>query len=272
MTEISSKFSQTGAPVLSVDDAGGNGLPVIFQHGLCGDARQTIEAFPQDPRFRRITIESRGHGSSDAGDPTVFSVRTFASDLAAFIDTHRLAPIVVGGISMGAAIALHLAVHRPEIVQGLILARPAWIAASAPANNIPNALVGRLLAELSQEEARKAFEASEIARLLVEKAPDNLASLRGFFSREPQATTAALLQAIAADGPGVSEEDLRNLKIPTLVIGHDIDYIHPLSYAEAISQLIPRSQLVPITAKALSKATYLQDFRTAVASFLETFL
>jgi pimeloyl-ACP methyl ester carboxylesterase len=272
MTEISSTFSQTGAPDLNVNDAGGKGLPVIFQHGLCGDARQTIEAFPQDPRFRRMTIEARGHGGSDAGDPALFSVRTFASDVAAFIDTHRLAPVVVGGISMGAAIALHLAVHRPEIVRGLILARPAWIAASAPANNIPNALVGRLLAERSQEEARKAFEAGEIARLLLEKAPDNLASLRGFFSREPQATTAALLQAIAADGPGVSEEDLRNLETPTLVIGHDIDYIHPLSYATAIAQLIPRSQLVTITPKALSKAAYLKDFHTAVTNFLGTFL
>ncbi len=272
MTEISPKFSQRGAPVLNVDDGGGDGLPVIFQHGLCGDARQTVEAFPQDPRFRRITIEARGHGGSEAGEPTLFSVRTFASDVAAFIDSHRLAPIVVGGISMGAAIALHLAVHRPDIVRGLILARPAWIAASAPANNIPNALVGRLLAELSQEDARKAFEDCEIARLLAEKAPDNLASLRGFFSREPQSTTAALLQAIAADGPGVSEEDLRNLEIPTLIIGHDIDYIHPLSYAAAISQLIPGSQLVSVTPKALSKAAYLADFHTAVTTFLETFL
>jgi pimeloyl-ACP methyl ester carboxylesterase len=272
MTEISPKFSQTGAPILNVDEAGGNGLPVIFQHGLCGDARQTIEAFPQDPRFRRITIESRGHGGSDAGDPRLFSVHTFASDVAAFIDAHQLAPIVVGGISMGAAIALNLAVHWPGIVRGVILARPAWIVASAPANNIPNALVGRLLAERSQEDARKEFEASEIATLLAEKAPDNLASLRGFFSREPQATTAALLQAIAADGPGVSEKDLRNLEIPTLIIGHDIDYIHPLSYATAIAQLIPRSQLVTITPKALSKAAYLKDFHTAVTNFLEAFL
>jgi pimeloyl-ACP methyl ester carboxylesterase len=149
--------------------------------------------------------------------------------------------------------------------------RPAWIAASAPANNIPNALVGRLLAELPQEDARKAFEASEIASLLAEKAPDNLASLRGFFSREPQATTAALLQAIAVDGPGVSEAELRNLEIPTLIIGHDIDYIHPHSYAAAISQLIPRSQLVLVTPKAVNKAAYLRDFHTAVSSFLDTF-
>lgn len=271
MIAISPKFSQTGAPVLNVDDAGGEGLPIIFQHGLCGDARQTIEAFPRDPHFRRITIESRGHGGSEAGDPCLFSIRTFAADIAAFIEAHRLAPIIIGGISMGAAITLHLAVHRPEIVRGLILARPAWIAASAPANNGPNAQVGRLLMDLSQEDARKAFEVSETARLLAEMAPDNLASLRGFFSREPQATTAALLQAIAGDGPGVSEDNLRNLETPTVIIGHDIDYIHPLSYADTLSQLIPRSRLVQITPKAANKAAYLEDLHKAITGFLETF-
>lgn len=265
-------FIRTGAPVLNVNDAGGLGLPVIFQHGLCGDARQTLEAFPSDLRFRRITIESRGHGGSETGDPGQFSIRTFAADIVAFIEAHRLGPITIGGISMGAASTLHIAVQRPELVRGLILVRPAWVAASAPANNGPNREVGRLLADLSQEEAKKRFEVSETARLLAEVAPDNLASLMNFFSREPQATTAALLQSIAADGPGVSEENLRNLETPTLIVGHEIDYIHPLSYAAALSQLIPRSQLVRVTPKAVSKAAYLEDLHKAITNFLETFL
>jgi pimeloyl-ACP methyl ester carboxylesterase len=272
MTPIYTKFTRTGAPVLNVDDAGGLGLPVIFQHGLCGDARQTLEAFPSDLRFHRITIESRGHGGSEAGDPGQFSIRTFAADIVAFIEAQRLGPVIIGGISMGAASSLHIAVHQPELVRGLILVRPAWVAASAPANNGPNREVGRLLAELSQEEARKRFEVSETARVLAEVAPDNLASLRNFFSREPQATTAALLQSIAADGPGVSEEDLRNLETPTLIVGHEIDYIHPLSYAAALSQLIPGSQLVRITPKAVSKPAYLEDLHKAMTNFLETFL
>jgi pimeloyl-ACP methyl ester carboxylesterase len=272
MKAISTKFSRTGSPVLNVDDAGGVGMPVIFQHGLCGDAQQTTEAFPRDPRFRRITIESRGHGESEAGDPAQFSVQTFADDVEAFIEAHRLGPVVIGGISMGAAITLHLAVHRPEIVRGLILARPAWITAPAPANQSPNLEVGRLLRDLSPKDAREAFEISETAKHLAEVAPDNLASLRGFFSREPQAITAALLQAIAADGPGTSEEDLGKLETPTLIIGHDIDYIHPLSYAATLSQLIPHSELVTITPKALNKPAYLKDFHTAITNFLETFL
>ena len=118
---------------------------------------------------------------------------------------------------------------------------------------------------------RKRFEVSETARLLAEVAPDNLASLKGFFSREPQENTAALLQAIAADGPGVSEQDLRNLETPTLIVGHEIDYIHPFSYATALSQLIPGSQLVRITPKGVSKAAYLEDLHKAITNFLETF-
>ena len=73
--------------------------------------------------------------------------------------------MIIGGISMGAASTLHIAVHRPDIVRGLILVRPAWIVEPAPANNGPNR-VGRLLADLPQEDARKRFEASETARLL----------------------------------------------------------------------------------------------------------
>ena len=271
MTTIDTRFSRRGAPALNVDDAGGVGLPVIFQHGLCGDARQTIEAFPSDRRFRRITIEARGHGGSEAGDPDLFSILTFAADIVAFIETHRLGPMIIGGISMGAASTLHIAVHRPDLVKGLILVRPAWIVEPAPANNGPNREVGRLLAELPPEDARKRFEAGETARLLAEVAPDNLASLRTFFSREPQATTAALLQSIAGDGPGVSEEHLRNLQTPTLIVGHEIDYIHPFSNATALSQLIPRSQLVRITPKALNRAAYLEDLHKAIAKFLESF-
>jgi pimeloyl-ACP methyl ester carboxylesterase len=47
---------------LRVDDGGGPGTPVVFQHGLCGDARQTAEVFPPDPAFRRRTLACRGHG------------------------------------------------------------------------------------------------------------------------------------------------------------------------------------------------------------------
>ena len=124
----------------------------------------------------------------------------------------------------------------------LVLARPAWVDGAAPANMQPNALVGELLERFAPAEALARFEASEAARHLAAEAPDNLASLRGFFSREPRAVTSALLRRIPADGPGVGLRELAALRVPTLVLGTARDLVHPLSHVEALAAAIPGSR------------------------------
>ena len=272
MTGVCPAFQLWDGPVLNVDRAFGSGMPVILQHGLCGDARQTAEVFPDDPRFQRITVEMRGHGRSQAGETRQFSIKTFAEDLASYIEAHHAAPIVVGGISMGAAIALRIAVHRPDLVKGLILARPAWTTDAAPANTAPNAEVGRLLAGADPGVAKQIFLESETARSLAEVAPDNLASLVGFFERQPLSETSALLTAISADGPGVTRQNLARLAIPTLVIGHERDAIHPVAHARSLASDIPGARFVEVTPKAADRAAYVSDFRSALSHFLEDFL
>ncbi len=252
---------------LAVYDSGGDGLPVVFQHGLCGDVGQTAEAFPDDPRFRMITLECRGHGTSQAGPE--FSISTFADDLAALIDHLDLAPVVLGGISMGAAIASRLAVSRPELVRGLVLARPAWICDAAPDNMAPNAEVGRLLTTHSADRARAMFVAGPTHARLAAEAPDNLKSLMGFFDRGPQAATAALLSAISADGPGISEEELRLLAMPTLVLATARDLVHPLAHAERLASLIPNAGITEITPKGVDKPAYIAEFHAALSGFLK---
>lgn len=250
-------------------DAGGGGMPVLFQHGLCGDARQTVEAFPPDERFRLLTLECRGHGDSGAGDPAAFSLAHFADDLAALLDQLALGPIIVGGISMGAALATRLAVRRPELVRALALVRPAWSTGLAPPNMVPNAEVGDLLSRLPPALAAAAFKASATARRLEGEAPDNLASLNGFFTREPIAVTAALLVQISADGPGISADELRALRMPALLIGSDADAIHPWPLAEQLASFIPGSRLVRATPKGIDKAAYLADLHRALGAFFE---
>jgi pimeloyl-ACP methyl ester carboxylesterase len=245
------------------------GQPVVLQHGLCADGAQTAEMFLDDPHWRWLTLECRGHGRSDAGDRAGFSIAAFADDLAALIEARGLAPVVAGGISMGAAIALRLAVRRPELVRGLVLARPAWVTDSGPANMAPNAAVGRLLARHDSAEAREIFARSATAHRLARDAPDNLASLMGFFAREPQDVTAALLTAISRDGPDVTVEEVHALDVPTLVIGHGRDVVHPFAHAEALAGLIPGARLIAIAPKAADRARHVAEFRTALRTFLE---
>ena len=265
-------FRPLDGPRLRVADGGGTGMPVLFQHGLCGDAAQTAEVFPTDLGLRRITLECRGHGGSEAGDMTVFSIARFADDIAEFIAARRLAPLVVGGISMGAAIAMRLAVTRPDLVRGLVIARPAWSIKAAPANMRPNAEVGRLLSSMEPQSARQAFAAGNTAQWLASESPDNLASLMGFFSLDPHAVTAALLTTISRDGPGTEADQLQQITVPTLVIATRMDVIHPLALAEELASLIPRARLIEITPKGTDRQTYVAEFRTALDGFLKEFM
>lgn len=251
---------------LALHDAGGNGLPVIFQHGLCGDARQTAEAFPTDPRFRRITLECRGHGASEF-DPDP-SLGKLTNDLARLAQTLRQA-VPVGGISMGAALALRLAVLRPDLVSHLILVRPAWGAdADAPVNLAPNAEVGQLLYRFPVAEARAAFLESATARRLRESSPDNLASLSGFFEREPVSRTAILLSALSQEPLGVTRDDLAALRLPVLICATEEDAIHPAALARDLADQIPGAVLCDLPPKGRDKAAHIAALHHAITGFL----
>jgi pimeloyl-ACP methyl ester carboxylesterase len=247
----------------------GEGPAMVFQHGLCGDAGQPAEVFPADIGWRCAVLECRGHGRSEAGSPEEFSLSTFAGDVISWIDARESAPVVLGGISMGAAIALRLAVLNPASISALVLARPAWIDERAPANMQPNALVGDLLGRYPPDEARSRFENSEMAHKLAIEAPDNLASLLGFFSRRPLATTRELLRRISGDGPGISRDQIAAIRQPALVIGTARDFVHPLAKAKELAALIPNATMVEITPKSDSRDAYRRDFRAALSAFLK---
>jgi pimeloyl-ACP methyl ester carboxylesterase len=243
---------------------GGGGLPVIFQHGLGGDEAQVAEVFPDGQRIRRLTLECRGQGKSSLGNANELSIAQFADDVLAFADSLGVGRFVIGGISMGAAIALRIAIRHPERVIALILARPAWLWAAAPANMRPFIEVASYLRKRTVED----FETSATAHRLAREAPDNLASLKKFFSVKDREAIATLLATIAGDGPDVSEAEVRAIAVPTLIIGHKIDAVHPLKFAQKLTGMIAGSQFVEITPKATDKPRHVAEFRTNVAQFL----
>lgn len=250
----------------------GTGFPVVFQHGLGGDNGQIIENFPDGPEYRRLTLECRAQGRSTPGSVRPFSIAMFADDVLAACDAQGIDRFLIGGISMGAAIALHIAVRHPDRVAGLVLARPAWLFDAAPDNMRPYGDVAALMREHPRDAARAAFAQSETAEMLRRDAPDNLASLLKFFDRPDLAVTADLLGEIAADGPGVTEVEVAALKVPTLVIGHGVDNAHPLAYAKRLAATIPCAHLVEIAPKATDKPRHIAEFRSALDAFLRATL
>lgn len=260
------QFERDGIILSGVDV--GSGYPVVFQHGLGADEAQVAEIFPEEAGLRRLTLECRAQGGSEPGPAQALSIATFAEDVLAFCDARGVSRFAVGGISMGAAIALRIAVKAPERVSKLVLARPAWLWSAAPETMRPFVEVAALLRRPDAQAGLAAFQGSATGQALARDAPDNFASLCRFFAVRDREVTAELLAGIAADGPGVSEADIGALSVPTLVIGHAIDSVHPLGYARMLAERIATAHLVEITPKAVDRLRYVEEFRAALAHFL----
>ena len=88
-------------------------------------------------------------------------------------------------------------------------------------------------------------------------------------SRSPSRASCSV--EFSVDGAGVNADDIRGVEVPTLIIGHDRDAVHPLAIAQGFAALMPRARLVTITPKAESRERYRDDFRVALSVFLKEF-
>ncbi|MDF0504635.1 alpha/beta hydrolase [Burkholderia cenocepacia] len=258
--------TEDGCRLAYVDE--GLGIPVLWQHGLGADQNQPAEVFPSLDGIRRITLECRGHGDSALGSVDAISIAQFAEDAIALLDHLGIERAVLGGISLGAAVALRLAVTRCERAAALMLARPAWIVEPAPERLRIYREVADLLETHGVTEGRRHLEESNRFREIERISPDNAVSMRGFFERPRSASTIALLDRIPTQGPGVSRDEIGRLTLPTLVVANDQDYVHPVETAVALAGLIPRAEFRRITSKTVSRRRYVDEFREALGEFL----
>ncbi|MBX5272703.1 alpha/beta hydrolase [Rhizobium sp. NLR17b] len=249
-------------------EVAGKGRPIFWQHGLGADRAQPAEVFPDVAGWQRIALECRGHGVSETGDERNLSVATFSQDVMDLAAHLGLETYSIGGISLGAAIALRVASLAPDAVGALILARPAWVADPAPATLKPYVELARLWQQFGREGGAAKFAGSRALADVEAVSPDNAQSLRWFFNRPRADSTVALLSRIPLDGPGVNLDAICGLNVPTLVIGNDRDYVHPLATARKLAELIPGAAFREVTGKSTSKERYVAEFRDAIASFL----
>ena len=99
----------------------GEGEPLLFIHGLGSSGRDwetQVNYF--SPRYQVIVLDVRGHGSTTK-PPGPYSVSLFAKDCAEMMITLGVEQAHVVGISMGAMIALQIAIEYPKLVKSLVV-------------------------------------------------------------------------------------------------------------------------------------------------------
>jgi pimeloyl-ACP methyl ester carboxylesterase len=106
------------------------GAPLVLVHGLGGCAANWVDTAPLLAARRRVLVpELPGHGHSTPL-PAVPNLAVFADRIAAVAERAGMLPAAFVGHSLGGAVALRLALRRPDDVSALVLAAGAGISST----------------------------------------------------------------------------------------------------------------------------------------------
>jgi pimeloyl-ACP methyl ester carboxylesterase len=250
----------------------GQGFPFVFQHGLGGDSSQPLSVYQPSPGIRLLSCDARGHGqTSPLGDVDRLRIATLADDLVAFLDHLSIERAVIGGISLGSAVAVNLALRFPDRVLGLILSRPAWFDGPLPENVRLFTMIARLIRERGARDGLEQFRKMPEFRRMDRESPECARSLIGQFDQPRARECVARLERLAGDTPCRDRADYHRIRVNTLILGNRQDPIHPWEFAVTLSRQIDRAILREITPKSVSLEQHAADVQNAVDDFLTRF-
>ena len=249
----------------------GERTPFIFQHGLGGSTDQTNGLFPGTPGVRFLSLDCRSHGESEpAAQPEDLRFSLMADDVVAWMDHLALEGVVLGGISMGAGIALNLALRYPARVRGLLLSRPAWLDGLMEARQLYFEVAALIRSKGIAEGQRAFLASSSYARLRLESA-DAANSLLRQFEAPKAKERVSRLEEIPRDTPHPDRKQWAAIKVPTLILATDTDPVHPLRLARDLADAIPGADLQQVTSKSTGAELHAREVQSAIGNWLESF-
>ena len=103
----------------------GEGIPILLIHPAGATASTWGTAIEELARIGRVIAYDRRGYSRSGGEPAR-SMSTHTADAAAILEHLRTPPAVVVGTSAGAAIAVDVAVRRPDLVEAVVAHEFPW--------------------------------------------------------------------------------------------------------------------------------------------------
>ncbi len=120
-------FATVDQRALYYEVHGADGDPTVLVHGSFVDHQSWDLVVPGlSQALQVVAYDRRGHGRSAPG-PRLHPVADDAADLAGILESANLFPAHVIAHSYGGAVAIHLAIHRPELVRSLAVHEPPFL-------------------------------------------------------------------------------------------------------------------------------------------------
>jgi pimeloyl-ACP methyl ester carboxylesterase len=241
-------FALGPSPVLR-GEAAGEGPAAVLCHGITASRRYVLHGSHALSRagYTVVTYDARGHGESDpapAGEG--YGYPRLADDLERVVGREvGEERFFLGGHSMGAHTAISYALRQPERLAGLALIGPTYTGRIEPASldywdGLAAALeaggVDGFVAYIETKQGTDPRWRDSVQRFTRE---------RLLLQRHPEALAEALRE-VPRSRPFESMQELRSLRVPTLVVASndDADPGHPYAAAAAYAEALPDARLV----------------------------
>jgi pimeloyl-ACP methyl ester carboxylesterase len=228
--------------------AHGTGPSLVLINGYSASALAWPRAWTRslERRFRLITLDNRGSGWSRFAEAP-FTIGDLADDVADVLEAAEIPRATVLGLSMGGMIAQELALRRPELVTGLLLAatRPPVPSFHAP----PIASAWHLVRPPGRGESLERYFrglwTAAAAPGFAEAHPEEIEELVSQTLERPTPRTMLLHQLRAMSGWAHAER-LAQLGMPTVIVHGEADTFSPPANGRALARLIPDARHVPL--------------------------
>jgi pimeloyl-ACP methyl ester carboxylesterase len=213
---------------------GGAGRPVVFVHGLAGQAQDWATLLPDVVRagFHVYAMDLPGFGDSDKPPMRSYSIPEQARFVEAFLDAVHLGPVTLVGVSMGGWVAATVALDAPQRVERLVLVDSAGFAFKPGFNTAlftpttPKDVDALLALLMPRPEPLPGFVKEDVVR-----------------QGEGRAWVVHRALASMADGADVLDTRFSQLKMPLLLVWGKQDMVTPLGLGEAMHHATPQSIL-----------------------------
>ena len=222
-----------------------DGVPILLLHGILLDAavNRDLAGPLVDAGFRVILLDLLGHGRSDRAEAAELRNDFFAEQALGCLDHLKLDRAVIGGISLGAIVALQVAVTAPKRTRALLLEMPVMEESTPFAALLLSPLI---FMTNYLDWAYRPF--ANLLRRLPRPRKGVFESALNAAAQDPEAIRAILHGVLV--GPVVPPRRLRRrIEAPTLVIGHTGDWLHNLEDAKALAEELPNARL--LTARSI---------------------
>jgi pimeloyl-ACP methyl ester carboxylesterase len=250
----------------SARSASARARPVILLHGLLL-SQEMHRPLAEDLAARgnrAITIDLLGHGKSDRPrDMWRYSMAFYGEQVIALMDHLQIEEAVVMGTSLGANAALEVAARSPERLRGMVIEMPV----------LDNGLLSSalsftplLVALTLGEPVMKLL--SRVTRAVPRRLLPHYGNVMLDLVRQEPGPGGALLQGLFFGRIAPHRNERRTFGMPTLVLGHRRDPVHPFSDAGMLAEEMPNARL--LEADSLLELRIQPERLTAeIASFLD---